>query len=208
MAQVRRSLLPLTGVGFAIFLVTAFLIQGATLSAGEPGENVISHFSEDESNQMLAAILLAVSAVLFLFFAGSVRSVLRVAEGEVGTLSAVAFAGAIVAATGILIFAALGYTLVEGINDFEPAAAQTLNALNANLFFPLAGGFGTFLLATGLVARRTGALPSWLAWSALILGVIQLTPVGFFAFLASIVWVLATSIVLWRGEPAIAAIAS
>ena len=39
------------------------------------------------------------------------------------------------------------------------------------------------LLATGLSIVLYGALPKWLGWIAILLGVIGLTPIGFFAFL-------------------------
>ena len=201
MAQARRSLLPLTGAAFAILFVLSFIVSGEVPGADESGEKVIALISENESKLMLGAILGSVAAILFLFFIGSIRSTLRSAEGDAGTLSAVAFAGGIVAATGMLIFSGIAFTLAEGISDFEPGAAQVLNALNANFFFPLAGGIATFQLATGLAAIRTGALPSWLAWISLLIGVLMVTPLGFFAFLAGVVWVLVASIVLWGGEP-------
>ena len=207
MAQARRSLLPLTGAAFAILFVLSFIVSGETPGADESGEKVIALISENESKQMLGAILGTVAAILFLFFNGSVRSTLRAAEGDEGTLSAVAFAGGIVAATGMLIFSGIAFTLAEGVSDFEPGAAQALNALNANFFFPLAGGIATFQLATGLAAIRTGALPSWLAWTSLLIGVLMVTPLGFFAFLAGVVWVLVASVVLWIGEPTTASAA-
>lgn len=202
MAQVRRSLLPLTGVVFVVLFVIAFLVAGETLGADEPGEEVISFFTENESEQMIAANLGAVAAVFFLFFVGGLRSTLRSAEGGTGALSAVAFGGGVVAVTGILIFSGFGFILAQDANDLEPAAAQALNALNANFFYPLAGGLASLLFATGLVSIRTGALPAWLGWAALVIAVATFTPIGFFAFLASILWVLITSIVLWTSTPA------
>jgi hypothetical protein len=45
-----------------------------------------------------------------------------------------------------------------------------------------------------------------LGWAALVIAVAAFTPAGFFAFLASIAWVLIVSIVLMRGgTPASAA---
>lgn len=202
MAQARRSLLPLTGAVFFVLFVLTFILSGEAPGADESGEEIISFFSEDESKHSIASIVGALAAVFFLFFVGSLRSVLRPAEGGPGTLSAVAFGGGVVAATGMLIFSAIAFTLVEGIDNFEPAAAQVLNAMNMNFFFPLAGGLATLLIATGLVSVRTGALPSWLAWAALVIGAATVTPLGFFAFLASIAWVLVASIVLWMGVPA------
>ncbi len=204
MAQARRSLLPLTGVVFFILFAVGFIVAGETLSADEPGEEVISYFSANDSKLMLAALLGAIATIFFLFFVGGLRSTLRSAEGGAGTFSAIAFAGGVVAATGMLIFSGFTWVLVDGVEDFDPATAQTLNALNANFFFPLAGGLVTLLFATGLVTIRTAALPAWVGWLAIVIAVVTFTPVGFFAFLASIVWVLIVSIVLWTRTPEIA----
>ena len=196
MAQSGRSFLPLTGAVFAVLWVITFFMVGASPGADDPIQKVVTFYTDKQSTLMLAGILGAIGAVFFLFFVGYLRSVLRTAEGGPGTLSSIAAGGGIVATTGMLIFMGLGFVLTESIDGFEPATVQTLNALNANFFFPLAGGLAAFTLATGLVAKRTRALPAWLAWIAIVLGVTTLSPVGFFAFLGSIVWVLVTSIYL------------
>lgn len=45
---------------------------------------------------------------------------------------------------------------------------------------------------------RIRAFPKWLAWIAIVLGVLAVTPAGFFVFLAYGIWVLLTSIVMLR----------
>jgi hypothetical protein len=192
--------LSLTGVVFVIFLVGSFVVSGETPGADDSTQEVVSFYSENDAEVMISAILSALSAVFFLFFVGGLASVLQFAEGPAAALSAVARAGGVVAAVGMLIFAGLMFTLGDAADSLEPAATQTLNALNADFFFPLAAGMATFLLATGIVAVRTGALPPWLGWAALIIAVASFTPVGFFAFLASIAWVLVASILLGLGK--------
>jgi hypothetical protein len=78
----------------------------------------------------------------------------------------------------------------------------TLSALQADFFFPLAIGFSVFLLASGLAMVRGLMLPSWPGWVALVLGVLAVTPAGFFAALAALAFILAMSIMLFmRGAP-------
>ena len=137
---------------------------------------------------------------------GVLRSVLRAAEGGLARLSTVAFGGGVVLAIGMLSFAGFTFALADTADDLTPDAAQALNALNSDFFFPVAAGLGTLMLATALSSLRSKALPAWLAWPALVLGIAALTPVGFFAFLLFGVWTLVTSVVLWRsfaaGTPA------
>lgn len=50
------------------------------------------------------------------------------------------------------------------------------------------GGLMIVLLAISAAAITSGALPRWLGWSALPLGLVQLTPLGFFAGLVFWLW--------------------
>ena len=200
MAQVRKGRVSLTGAAYAVLLVASFAVSGETPGADESTQEVVSFYSENESKVMVSAILTGLSAVFFLFFIGSLGSVLQSREGDRAGLPAVARAGGVVAAVGILIFGGLMFTLGDAADSLEPAAVQTLNALNADFFLPLAAGMATFLLATGLLAVRSRVLPLWLGWAAVVIAVASFTPLGFFAFLASIAWVFAASLVLGLGQ--------
>jgi hypothetical protein len=43
---------------------------------------------------------------------------------------------------------------------------------------------------------RYGALPKWLGWVAILLGVVGVTPIGFAAFLGLGIWILIVSVIL------------
>ncbi len=186
----------LTGAASAVLLVAALGVLGETPSSEESVQDVVAFYSEHGSEATSSAMLSALGAVLFLFFVGWLGSVLQRSEGPNATLAAVVRAAGAAAAVGMLILAGLSFTLGEASAGLEPAAVQTLNALNDNFFFPLVGGMAAFLLATGLAMVRSRALPQWLGWLALAVGVAVFTPLGPVAFLASLAWVLLASIVL------------
>jgi hypothetical protein len=59
---------------------------------------------------------------------------------------------------------------------------------------------------TGAAAVQTGLLPKWLGWAAVVIGVVAITPIGFFSFLGVGLWLLVAGILLaLRAEPAAAA---
>lgn len=195
MSQAGGSRAALTGVASILLVVASFFIGGESPDTEASSQEIVSYFS-DEGKLTVATILLGLGAVLFLFFAGFLRSVLRSAEAPDGWLSAVAFGGGVAVSIGMLIFAGLSFTLIDAVDTLDPAAVQAINALSFDLFFPLAGGIVTLLVAASLSSLQTKALPAWLAWAGLVIGVATFTPLGFFAFLASLAWVLVTSVVL------------
>ena len=97
---------------------------------------------------------------------------------------------------GFAIEGTITITLTETASDIDPVAVQSLQALWDNAFLPLAVGVLLFLWATGLAAIRTGALPSWLGWVMIALGVIALTPLGWAAATATAILVPILSILL------------
>jgi hypothetical protein len=53
-----------------------------------------------------------------------------------------------------------------------------------------------FLFSTGISIVRHAALPKWLGWIAILLGVLGVTPAGFLAFMGGGIWILVVSVML------------
>ena len=204
MGQQRSHVLaPLTGVLFVVLVVVAFLIGGESPDIDDSPRKVLDFYRDNDASQVWAGVVLAWSTVPFMFFLGVLRSTLRGAEGAVGRLSAVAFGGGIVLVIGALSFAGFTFTLGDIADDgLAPQAAQALNALNSDFFFPVAVGVATLLIATGIASLGSRVLPAWLAWAGLVIGIVALTPAGFFALLVFLIWILVVSVLLWRGRAA------
>jgi hypothetical protein len=191
-----RRLVPLSGVVTVAALFAAFAIPGETPDTDAPLAEVVSYYVKHDSDMQLAGGLIALGAVFFVFFSTNVAGLLRRAQGDAGGSSALSFAGGILFAVGALIFAGIGFTLGNAAKDIEPASIQALHVLSEEMFFPLAAGVSVFLLGTGIATVKTGALPKWLGWVAIVLGIIALTPFGFFAFMALGVWTVIVSVLL------------
>lgn len=185
-----------------VLIVVSFIVSGETPDFDDSGEEVISFYTDNEGSQFAAAILGAYGALFLIFFASVLRATLRRDEDGPGVLSTISFAGALLLAVGGLMFSGFTFTLADlAGEDPDPGAMQALNALNGNFFIPLAVGVGAFLIGSGLAIVRGTALPTWLGWAGLVIGVLAVTPIGFFAFLVALLWVFVTSILMAR-EPA------
>lgn len=182
---------PLTGILFVVLVIVAFLVGGETPGTDDSPPEIVDFYLDNDDSQALAAAFLGLGCVALIFFLGSLRQVLRAATGDEGGLSTVALLGGLVMAVGASIFAGISFTLGDAADHLPPAAILTLNALNSDMFFTVAVGTAVFNLALGLAVIRHGGLPRPLGWVALVIGIAGLTPLGFFAFLATgivIVW--------------------
>ncbi len=146
----------------------------------------------DEKDSILVASLLgSIAAVSLVFFANYLRHLMRESR-----TSATILAGASIVAVGAGIDMTISFALAEAAEDVEPTAVQALQALWDNDFLPLAIGIVIFLISVGTSIVATGALPKWLGWVAIALGVIGMTPIGFVAAMGAALWILIASVML------------
>jgi hypothetical protein len=183
----RNWIAPLCGVLFVAVAVTSFALTGEGQDPSEKSAQEIANYYKDhDSENELAAFLLGGAGILLLFFAGWLRQVLRAAEGPGGMLSAVSFAALVVIVAGLSVGATIHLALVDYVDKVDPSTTAAINSIDYDFFIPFAVGMSAFLLSTGIVAVRTGALPKWIGWLAIVLGVASFTPAGFFGFLGGL----------------------
>ena len=189
----RKELIgPLLGIGFIVVLVISFLVMGdEPPEADEGGQAVIDHYVENKDSIQASAVIGVVAALLLVFFANYLRRVFAEA-GEV-TLSATVLVGAAIVATAAAIDGTISFALAEAAEDLDPAAAQAVQAIWDNDWLPFALGILIFLFSAGIATLKSGVLPAWLGWAAIVLAVVGLTPIGFAAFLGAAIWILVVS---------------
>ncbi len=195
---------PLTGLVSAILGVAGGAIEIVTNPPGSDasGKDVITFYSAQGGTQQLAAALLALGFVFFLFFAGSLRSHLRQTP-DLEALSTVALAGAALETAGQTMGAGYVWTLAQGAGHLDTSAAQALNALSNNSVATNTAGMIVFGIAAGIAILRGRLLPRWLGWVAIAMAVVVVTPAEGFSFIALVVWMVIVSILFWmRGGQA------
>ena len=195
-----ERLAPLAGVLFTVIFAVGFLTSGETPDTTATGQEVISHY-DDSGAILLSVLALVICAVVFMFFAGVLRSRLQATGPD--WLASVAFGGAVVYTVSLGLFAMGQIALIDAADLGQPEVAQALNIIDNDNFFPSVIGLAVVLLATGWHALSSRSLPTWLGWATVVLGVLALDgPAGFIAFLLFPIWVLILAIFFLRQNPA------
>jgi hypothetical protein len=189
---------PLSGVVFAVLVIASLVIGGEGPGTDESVQETVDFWKDEETEQVIAAIVGAYAAGAFVWFAASVREAVAKAEGGRSRLASISFAGAVITATAALVASTLQFAAAEAADELTPDALQAISVLYSDFFFPFAIGLGLFLLAAGIGAVRHAAFDRWLGWMAVGIGVLCVTPLGFIGFLAALVWTGIAAIVLYR----------
>ncbi|HTJ67447.1 MAG TPA: hypothetical protein VL551_07975 [Actinospica sp.] len=166
-------------------------------SDASPG-SVVRYYVDHHGRTNTAAILTAVSVPVGLFFFVLLREFLLKSE-RARPFSTIALAGAIVFGCGGALSAGLTFSLTDVPSRLTPGAAQALNVLNNNLVGGLMiAGLATMQLAFGIAFLVGKAFPAWLGWLTLAIGVVSLLgPLAFIGFIATGVWVLIVSALIY-----------
>ena len=194
---------PLSGLLFVLLVVVSIIVSGFdSIETDDTTQKVVDFWSDNDGQQIAAALIGAAAMVPLLWFLGVLRSTLRLAEGGTGRLAGTAYAGGIVLVGFALVDNALQFATADTVGDVPPGVTQTLSVLYSDFFLGFPVGFGTLMLATALILLRTNVFPSWLAWFTLVLGIAAfLGPIGFIAFLVFLVWVVIVSVLIYqRGD--------
>jgi hypothetical protein len=195
-----RQLLPLSGVLAVVLVVVAAIVTGEPPDTDASKDEILSYYTDNESALQVGAGLLALGSFFFLLFATAVASLVRGVREATAASAHVTLAGGILLVAGMTVFAGLAFTSGEVVDDVDIGTIQTLHALEMNMFFTVAVGTGAFLLGAGVGTLKTDALPAWLAWAAIVIGIVSVTPLGFFGFLALGIWTLIVSVMLFMRE--------
>ena len=188
----------IVGTAFAALFIGVFATSGETPEETAPLNEIIVYYQDHATQLRVGAFVIVTAAVMLLFFAGGLREALSGDEPD-DRLSTVAYGGAVACALALGVMALVASAAASAVDSPNPDTVAALNVLDNQTFLPVMIGLSATLLATGLRALRTGALPRWLAWASVVLGVLAPAgPGGFAAFFAFPFWVVAVGVVLAR----------
>jgi len=205
-----KKLFALGGIVFvALALVATIGLSGSTPGTDASPERLASFYSDNDVRQFVTSFMLAAAApFLVLFGISLVDAWGRVESGPVSTWGFVLLAGVILEAGAVLLTAFVHLALSDAAEVGDAATAlQALNSLDGNTWMVFNPAFGIMLLGAAGTLFAAGAR-RWVPWITLLLAIALFIPFAdFFALLATLLWIVVTSIVLARGraEPALVA---
>jgi hypothetical protein len=205
----ERRWAALAGVGYVVLTVIGDLLPGAPPKLDDPARKITAFFLDHHRSVLVGAALTGIAVALFVWLVAALARELRAAgqQGFAVVALAAGVAGAALGAAADTAYGALAQIADGGDPDVVRATYLMSGFLIERAFW-----FGALLtLVAGLAAL--GGLTRWYAWTSLAatpllaLGGLSVKQSGFFgvgsdmaliAFVALLVWVLATSWLLWQ----------
>lgn len=189
----------LSGIIFVILYLVPGILVGGQVGFMPDGQSVIAYMRSNADTVYLAGYLGTLSAFFLLWFAGSLRAVLKGAGTLHDPLADIACGGGVAAAV-LMAAAHAGWgvlseraTSAAGVGP--DAAIATIDTWGALTGVALPIAFAAMSGATGLAIVRTKLLPAWFGWVTVFLAVFLLTPVSYILLTGILVWLVVLS--LW-----------
>jgi succinate dehydrogenase/fumarate reductase cytochrome b subunit len=204
-----------TGVLFVIFVIVGFLVQPKPPAADATAQEILNYVVDKQNTLHVVQLLFGAAGLFFIWFIGTLRHLLSRAEGDDGRLANTAFGGGLIAVATLMVGG--GLAAVAALHPVENGANVTHALIDASLLVPAVGAPAAFVFfaANGLSILRSGYLPAWMGWFAIVSAVLNILGIGavftdhgvfagdgvlgfFLGFLCFLLWTLLASILLYR----------
>jgi hypothetical protein len=188
---------PLSGMAWAVvFSVYVVLewVSAPDFGKATPAE-IVAYYTHDKASILGGSLLAGVAGLLFLWWAGCLRSAVAAAEGGTARLANVAYGSAVAAlAIGLSapVMNAAGAIRVDQTGTIDPATATAIFDISQIMFGAAEqAAASAMVLATAVAALRYRAvLPRWLALVSLLLAIALLLPaISLVALAVAVVWI-------------------
>jgi hypothetical protein len=183
------------GVVSAVLFLVGFALLG---ESGDTPQDVFE-FYQDDTEKVIAFILLALSSLAYVVFVAALRDALATTRPEARGLARLGFGAGMVTAALLVVGAAPIAALSDAVGDVGAGAADTYYIVNSLSYPVLTVGIGIsslLALAAGLITLRTGVLPRWFGWVSVIASPIVLLAPLFVPIFVWLVWVAIAGVVL------------
>ncbi|MFL5919891.1 MAG: hypothetical protein ACJ75Q_06245 [Gaiellaceae bacterium] len=201
-----ERLAPLAGA-LAVPFWLAGVIFISTKAKGSEGPEILASYKQHSDGILVGALLWSLGVLLFIWFLGSLRSHLFAAEGGTGRLANLVYGGGLVAAAIAMLIPAADEVGALNKDHIDASGASVLHHFSDAFFVATEYTLPIVFFAAAIATFRYAALPKWLGWFSVLIGIVLLIgPIGWAALIfATPIWTLIVSVLLWRRAQAPAA---
>jgi hypothetical protein len=205
----------LGGILFVVLVIVSIAVMGSTPKASDSASKILKSFQDHKDEIKIGSFIGGLAAVPVLWWAGSLYARMRRAEDGHTRLALIAVLGLVLGGAGQIGMSAIYSTVALML--------KTVGANEAKFFYVLGQGFAdaaliglaVLTLAVSVLAFRTRVFPIWLAWVGVLNAILfivasyavattddAITGVGFAAFIVWAIWIIVTSIIMFRSDAA------
>jgi hypothetical protein len=179
-----------TMVTLAVIYLGFFVALMATGADREPDANpakLIAGYDTSHLAVELATYATVVAGAVIVFFGAALRSALVVRTRR--WTADVALLGFALMALTLVTWAISALALYYAVDSGDTGVVRALNILDTENFPFAMLAMTCTLIAVGITARAEKALPTWLCWASIVLGVLSpLGPLAFTPFVLFAIW--------------------
>jgi hypothetical protein len=182
-------LAPIAGAAFAVTTIAGDLVIDKFPDSNTSVSTLGTYYAAHHNRVAAGGMVFAWATILLAIFGCALWNRARTLRPAVA--AAILVATAVAVAAGLQeasTYWILGHVSTD--HALTPAALQAWHIAGSEGV--LSSGVALLLLAVGVA----GIVPRWLAWPAIGVGLLQLTPLGFFASLLFLLWAAVAGIVL------------
>jgi hypothetical protein len=182
----------------------AAVILISVKAEGSKGPKILVSYQQHSDGILLAGLLWSIGVLLFIWFLGSLRTHYLATEGDPGRIAALAYGGGIAASVIAMLIPVADEVGALNKNDIDASGASVLHHFSDGFFVAAEYTLPVFFFAGAILALRYAALPKWLGWLSVLIGIVLLIgPIGWAAFIfATPIWILIVSVWLFMRTPA------
>lgn len=201
----------LGGILFVVLVAISAFLPGSPPMTSDGAKKISDYLADHEEAVRWAGYIGTLAVIPFFWWLGSVWRLMRRGEGSSPRLTVMAITGATfataMATIGAVILSAIP---IIGVRTLGLVTTRTLYVISTNLAIATLFGVAAFLLGFSVVIIRTAVLPRIMGWLGVLIAIVGIVgaasvatdrdavfDVAFCGFIASMVWILVASILMF-----------
>jgi len=201
----------LGGVLFVVLVIASIIATGGNAKPSDSPSKILKYFSDNKDGIKVSAYLSVIASVPIIWWAGSLWARLHRVGDRHNRLAVIAVLGLLIGGVGNLTQNAVSAGVALDLGSVGASAAK--------FFYVVSGAFGAgglvgivvLVFAVSVAAFRFHAFPAWVGWLGVVDGIVMLVAAysiattsdsintfGFVGFTLWAVWIVATSVVMYR----------